>query len=217
MDCSMPGFPVLHHLPELAQTHFHWVSDAISSCVVPFSSCLQSFPPSGSFIMSWPFASGGQSIGASASAQLKLCNSVYLMAGAIFFRVLKARLGGGQAEALPKDLFDLERCFPKDCASREDLAITRNNSQPGPFINIVYYCWNQLIWHEGLPRESFLLLRIFFFFFFSSSFFFFFTNFHERFPPTFHLRINLLLTYLKLVVILPYVNKCEPCPLKSIW
>ena len=25
MDCSMPGFPVLHYLPELAQTHVHWV------------------------------------------------------------------------------------------------------------------------------------------------------------------------------------------------
>ena len=33
MDCSMPGFPVLHHLPELAQTHVHWVSGAIQpSC-----------------------------------------------------------------------------------------------------------------------------------------------------------------------------------------
>ena len=29
MDCSTPGFPVLHHLPELAQTHVHWVGDAI--------------------------------------------------------------------------------------------------------------------------------------------------------------------------------------------
>ena len=29
MDCSTPGFPVLHHLPELAQTPVHWVSDAI--------------------------------------------------------------------------------------------------------------------------------------------------------------------------------------------
>ena len=28
-DCSMPGFPVLHHLPKLAQTHVHWVSDVI--------------------------------------------------------------------------------------------------------------------------------------------------------------------------------------------
>ena len=29
MDCSTPGFPVLHHLPELAQTHVHWVGDGI--------------------------------------------------------------------------------------------------------------------------------------------------------------------------------------------
>ena len=51
MDCSMPGFPVRHQLPELAQTHVHRVSDAIqpSRPVVPFSSCLQSFPASGSF------------------------------------------------------------------------------------------------------------------------------------------------------------------------
>ena len=38
MDCSMPGFPVLHYLPEFVQTHVHWVSDAIptiSSSVAP--------------------------------------------------------------------------------------------------------------------------------------------------------------------------------------
>ena len=29
MDCSMPGFPVQHQLPELTQTPFHWVTDAI--------------------------------------------------------------------------------------------------------------------------------------------------------------------------------------------
>ena len=29
MDCSMPGFPVFHHLSELAQTHVHWVGDTI--------------------------------------------------------------------------------------------------------------------------------------------------------------------------------------------
>ena len=28
MDCSMPGFPVLHYLPEFAQTHVHWVCDS---------------------------------------------------------------------------------------------------------------------------------------------------------------------------------------------
>ena len=48
MDCSTPGFPVLHRLPEFAQTHIHWVGDAIqpSHPVIPFSSCLQSFPAS---------------------------------------------------------------------------------------------------------------------------------------------------------------------------
>ena len=29
MDCRTPGFPVLHHHPELAQTHAHWLSDVI--------------------------------------------------------------------------------------------------------------------------------------------------------------------------------------------
>ena len=41
----------------------------------PFSSCLPSFPASGSFLMSQLFASGGQSIGASASASVPLVNS----------------------------------------------------------------------------------------------------------------------------------------------
>ena len=45
-----------------------WCHPIILSSVVPFSSCLQSFPASGSFPMSQFFASGGQSIGASASA-----------------------------------------------------------------------------------------------------------------------------------------------------
>ena len=31
MDCSTPGFPVLHHLPAFAQTHVHWVSDTTQS------------------------------------------------------------------------------------------------------------------------------------------------------------------------------------------
>ena len=47
-----------------------WCHPITSSSVVPFSSCPQSFPASGSFPMSWLFASGGQSIGASASASV---------------------------------------------------------------------------------------------------------------------------------------------------
>ena len=42
----------------------------VSSSVIPFSSCLQSFPASGSFAMSQFFSSGGQSIGASVSASV---------------------------------------------------------------------------------------------------------------------------------------------------
>ena len=69
MDCSMPGFPVHHQLTELVQTYVHWVGDAIqashhllSPLIIcrPLSSCLQSFPASASFLMSWLFASDGQ-------------------------------------------------------------------------------------------------------------------------------------------------------------
>ena len=70
MDWSMPQFPVHNELLELAQTHVHKVSDTISSSVIPFYSCLRSFPASRSLPLSPLFTSGGQSIGASASASL---------------------------------------------------------------------------------------------------------------------------------------------------
>jgi len=74
MGCSTPGFPVLHQ----ASLHLHPVLPnsprvSPSSCllnqwchpnIIPFSSCLQSLPASGSFPMSLLFVSGGQSIGA---------------------------------------------------------------------------------------------------------------------------------------------------------
>ena len=44
-----------------------WCHPTILSSVFPFSSCLPSFPASGSFLMSWLFALGGQSIRASVS------------------------------------------------------------------------------------------------------------------------------------------------------
>ena len=45
MDCSRPGFPVLHHLPELAQTHVRWVSDAVQ----PSSPLSSPSPPAFNF------------------------------------------------------------------------------------------------------------------------------------------------------------------------
>ena len=72
MDCSTPGFAVLHRLLEFAQTQVHWVGDTIpiSSSVAPFSSCPLSFPALGSFPMSQLFTSDGQSTGVSSSASV---------------------------------------------------------------------------------------------------------------------------------------------------
>ena len=52
-----------------------WCHPAISSSVVPFSSCPQSFSASGAFQMSMLFASGGQSIGVSASTSVLPMNT----------------------------------------------------------------------------------------------------------------------------------------------
>ena len=71
MDCRTPGFPVLHHLLEFAQTHVHWVNYAIQqSHPVTLFSCPQSFPASRYFLMSQLFTSGGLSIKALASASV---------------------------------------------------------------------------------------------------------------------------------------------------
>ena len=65
-DYSTTGFPVLHFLLKFAHINVHWYYPTISSSANAFS-CPQSFPASGSFPMSWLFASHGQTIGASAS------------------------------------------------------------------------------------------------------------------------------------------------------
>ena len=67
VDCSMPGFLVLHSLLELCPLS-QWCHPTSSSSVASLSSCFQPFPASVSFPMSWLFLLGGQSIGASASA-----------------------------------------------------------------------------------------------------------------------------------------------------
>ena len=70
MDCSIPGFLVHHQLLEHAQIHVHQMGDAIQQSH-PLSSPSPAFNlSSGSFLMSQFFASGGQSIGVSASASV---------------------------------------------------------------------------------------------------------------------------------------------------
>ena len=69
--CPSPAPRVYSDLSPLSQ----WCQPTISSSVVPFSSCLQSFPASGSFRMSQLFASGGQSIGVSSSESVLPMNT----------------------------------------------------------------------------------------------------------------------------------------------
>ena len=73
MNCSMPGLPVHHQTPRVYSSSCPmswWCDSTTSSFVVTFSSRLQSFPVSGSFLMSQFFTSGGQSIGVSASTSV---------------------------------------------------------------------------------------------------------------------------------------------------
>ena len=71
MDCSMPGFPVHHQPPGLAQSHAHrqWCHPTILSSAILFS-CLQSFPAARFFPMGQFFTLGGQRIGVSAWASV---------------------------------------------------------------------------------------------------------------------------------------------------
>ena len=71
-DCSTPGLPV-HHQFSVCSNSFPlswWCHPTISSSIIPFSSCLQSFPALGSFPMSQFSSSGGRSVGVSASTSV---------------------------------------------------------------------------------------------------------------------------------------------------
>ena len=73
VNCTLPGFPVHHQLLELCSNSCplsRCCHPTISSSVVPFSSCLHSFPASGSFPRSQFFILDGQSTGGSPSASV---------------------------------------------------------------------------------------------------------------------------------------------------
>ena len=77
MNHSIAGLSVHHQLPRVYSNSCPLSRRCIPtiSSVVPFSSCLQSFPASGSFQMNQLFASGGQSIGVSASTSVLPMNT----------------------------------------------------------------------------------------------------------------------------------------------
>ena len=72
----MPGASVLHYLPEFAQTQVHWVMMLSNHIILRHSLLLllSVFTIIRVFPMSWPFASGGQSIGALVSASVLSMN-----------------------------------------------------------------------------------------------------------------------------------------------
>ena len=72
MDCSTPGLPIHDQLLEFTQLMSIELVTPSSHIILccPLSSCLQSFPASGSFPMGWLFLSDGQSIGISTSASV---------------------------------------------------------------------------------------------------------------------------------------------------
>ena len=77
MNCTTPGFPVFHYLPEFAQTLVHWVGDAIQPAhplSLPSSLAFNFSQHQGVFHLSWPFASGGQNIEASVSTSVLSVN-----------------------------------------------------------------------------------------------------------------------------------------------
>ena len=76
VDCTTPDFTVLHCLPELAQTHFHWVDNTIQQFYPLFSPSPPAFNLSQhqDLFQSQFFESGGLSIGASASASVLSMN-----------------------------------------------------------------------------------------------------------------------------------------------
>ena len=71
---SLPGPSLSSGVCSNSSPSSQWCHPTISSSVIPFSSCLQSFPASGAFQISQFFPSGGQSIGVSASASVFAMN-----------------------------------------------------------------------------------------------------------------------------------------------
>ena len=102
MDCNAPGFPVLHSLLELP-TLMSTESVMSSNHLVLVSSCLQSFPASGSFLMSWLFTSGGQSIEPEASASVLPMNIQLISFRIDWFDLLAVQ---GTQESYPATQFE---------------------------------------------------------------------------------------------------------------
>ena len=116
---------------------WQWCHPTISSSVIPFSSCLPSFPALGSFPMSWLFSSGGQSTGASASASVLPMNS----------------LG-----SFPLGMTSLISCSPRD--SQESSPIPQFKSINSSALSFVYGSTLTSI-HDYRKNQSFDMMGLY--------------------------------------------------------
>ena len=112
-----------------------WCHPATSSSVAPFSSCLQSFPASGSFPVSWLFSSGGQTIAASASASA--LPSEY--SGLISFRIYWFDLPAVQGTL--KSLFQHHRKSSEDLIYSEVGGEGDNRGWDGWITSLTQWTW----------------------------------------------------------------------------
>ena len=127
-----------------------WCYPTISSSVFPFSSCLQSFPTSGSFLISWLFTSGGQSIGASASASVLLMNiQVWFPLGLTGLIFLAEE---GMLKRLPSSQFE----------SINFSALSLLYGPTRTSVHDYYFVHNSLIIINFCPLPSFIIVEPFF-------------------------------------------------------
>ena len=127
-----------------------WCHPAISSSVIPFS-CLQSFPASGSFPMSQFFASGGQSIGALASASITLVTENHHSYRKKFFSLWGELLGLARFSSVQS--LSRVRLFvtPWIAACQASMSITNSRSSLRlTSIELVMPSSHLILWHPLL-------------------------------------------------------------------
>ena len=136
LPCPSPSPGVCLNSFPLSQ----WCHPTILSSVIPFSSCLQSFPASQSFPVSQFFASGGQSIGASAS------DSILLMSIQGWFPSGLT----GSVSSLPKGLW---RVFSSTTVQKHPCGICDIKKRP---LSALRVTWGEREVPWGLFHESFV-------------------------------------------------------------
>ena len=158
--CPSPTPGIYSNSSPLSQ----WCHRTISSCVVPFSSCLQSFPASGSFQMSQHFTSGSQSTGPSASTSVLPVNtqdwSPFRWTGrtSLQSRVLKSLLQhhSSKASILQHSAFFIVQLSHPYMTSGKTIALTRRTFV-GKVMSLVFNMLSRLV-ITFLPRRKRLLI-----------------------------------------------------------